>query len=876
MNEITPLMAQYKRIKGQYHDCILLFRVGDFYETFYEDAIEVSKILNIALTTRDKKKENPVPLAGVPFHAVDNYVTRLISSGKKVAICEQVEDPAQAKGLVKRDVVEVLTPGTSMNVQLLEERENNFCLSICLDGRISGIAVIDVSTGDFYTGTAPLEELHHLVQGKRVKEVLCSPDFDKRILSPLVEALGDPYITETPEINFETERAEAAFEVQFEDSSSELFEVLGALERRAAGALLHHCHNLRSGRLPQVVGIKKLAEVSFLALDDETIGNLELFQPLRGGLKSATLIETIDRTRTPMGGREIRRWLQKPLASVSLIEERLQGVEALYRDTPLLEILSGTLKGISDIQRISARIASRKAIPREFHALQQSLEKVPALREALRASDAFLLRQLSGRLGNHRSLCETIESAIVPDPPGHLRDGGVIKRGFSAELDELIDGNEKAKRWVANLEKQERKRTGIGSLKVGFNKVFGYYIEVSKTHVPSVPSDYIPKQTLVNADRFFTTELKEKEQKILETEEKRIACEQRVFDELCEQVSGETPRIQETADSIGRLDVLQSLAVTAKLYGYHRPTVDDTKIIEIVSGRHPVLEHLGGEPFVPNDLTLDPAQKQFALITGPNMSGKSTFLRQVALIVILAQMGSFVPAERARIGLVDKIFTRVGASDRLSRGESTFLVEMNETANILNNMTSQSLILLDEIGRGTSTYDGLSIAWAVTEYLLQGLKAKPRTLFATHFHELTQLRNSYSRLFNLKITIKEWEGGIIFLRKIAPGTSDKSYGIHAARIAGLPSMVLKRAEEILHSLELRRNLLSQGVDLSANAKKQYTLFGAKEDDYREEPTVIESSQEDVLKSIEHYDIDNSTPLDALRFIKDLKDKLKGP
>jgi DNA mismatch repair protein MutS len=874
MNEITPLMAQYRKIKRQYPDSILLFRVGDFYETFYEDAVEVSKILNIALTTRDKKKENPVPLAGVPFHAVETYITRLISAGKKVAICDQVEDPAQAKGLVKREVVEVLTPGTSMNAQLLQNCENNFCLAIWMEGAHAGLALIDVSTGDFFAGESSIGDLHHLVQGKQVTEILHPPGIDKRILAPLAEALGDPFLTKTPADMFEPDKVNAAFEVQFGDEHDAICIHLTPLERIPAGALLHHCHLLRNGRLPQIVGVNKIATVAFLALDDETIGNLELFQPLRGGVKKATLVATIDRTQTPMGGREIRAWLQKPLCSVELIDERLQAVETLYHEASSLETISTTLRSISDIPRLCARIASRKAIPREFHALADSIAKVPILEQTLRDMRSPLLERICKQIIDHSNLIGTIAKAIVDDPPGHLRDGGVIKQGYSSEMDELIAGNKEAKRWIADLERGERERTGISNLKVGFNKVFGYYIAVSKANISNVPSHYIPKQTLVNAERFFTSELKEKEQMILETEEKRIACEQKVFDELCELVSRETAVLQQTSHAVAQLDVLHSLAVTAKLYRYRRPDIQNTDVIDIVAGRHPVLEQLGREPFVPNDLYLDPRQKQFALITGPNMSGKSTFLRQVALTVILAQMGSFVPAERARIGLVDKIFTRVGASDRLSRGESTFLVEMNETANILEHMTNKSLVILDEIGRGTSTYDGLSIAWAVTEYLLQGVKANPRTLFATHFHELTQLKHAYPRLFNLKITIKEWEGGIIFLRKIAAGTSDKSYGIHAARIAGLPPVVLKRADEILHSLELRRDLLRKGVDLKDRSPDQYGLFTSLESSSGKDNPAEASEVDSWISDVEKLDLDTTTPLEALQLLKKLKESLE--
>jgi DNA mismatch repair protein MutS len=534
-----------------------------------------------------------------------------------------------------------------------------------------------------------------------------------------------------------------------------------------------------------------------------------------------------------------------------------------------------TLKGVYDLQRLAARIAARKAIPREFHALRESLDKLPSLVAILDECRAPLIAEVRKRIHDHGALSSTIASAIVEEPPGHLRDGGVIRKGYAADLDELIEHNEEAKRWIASLEKRERERTQIGSLKVGFNRVFGYYIEISKAHVKSVPEDYIAKQTLVNAERYYTQALKDKEQLILESEEKRIACEQQVYEQLCGLIASAVPRMQDTARAVAHIDVIQSLATTAKQHRFKRPIVDETKTIELVASRHPVLERLGREPFVPNDLSLDIDRKQFALITGPNMSGKSTFLRQVALVVVLAQMGSFVPADRARIGLVDKIFTRVGATDRLSRGESTFLVEMKETANILDKITDRSLVLLDEVGRGTSTYDGLSIAWAMTEFLLQGIKSRPKTLFATHFHELTQLRRAYPRLVNLKITIREWEGGVIFLRKIVPGTSDRSYGIHAARVAGLPAQVLKRAEEILQSLELRRDLLREGVSLDAADTGQFSLFGpAAPLDSTGGETPDPRETDSVRDRIARYDIDNSTPMDAMKFLKSIQDDLK--
>jgi DNA mismatch repair protein MutS len=879
MSELTPLMSQYREIKSRHDDCILLFRVGDFYETFYEDAVEVSSILNIALTTRDKNKPNPIPLAGVPFHAAENYITRLLASGKKVAVCEQVEDAALAKGLVKRDVVEVLTPGTAMNSQLLADSENNYCLSLYVEDARAGLAVIDVSTGDFLCGEEDLDSLHHLIQGKSIREMVCQVGGDgaavDRVVSDLVQFFGDPFVTRLPDERFSTSSAKTAIEAQFGADGGEIASGLTGLELVAAGVLLEHCQNLRDFSMPQVVSIDKLAGVSFLSLDEETISNLELFEPLRGGPRNATLIRTIDKTLTPMGGREIRRWIQKPLSVAKLVDDRLDAVQEIYSDSERMEDVVRALKGIADIQRLSARIAARKAIPREFHALRESLEKIPELAAALsRCESGFVLDSVTA-LGDHTGLCETIARAVVPEPPGHLRDGGVIAKGFDPDLDELISGSEDARRWIAEMEARERKRSGIGNLKVGYNKVFGYYIEVSNANADRVPDDFIAKQTLVSAQRYYTEELKKKEQLILETQDKRVECEQRIYEKLCDTVAAGTAALQRSASGIAAVDAVQSLAAAARLYGYKRPIVDDTHVIDIVGGRHPVLERLLDEPFVPNDVLLDPERKQFGLITGPNMSGKSTFLRQTALIVLMAQMGSFVPADRARVGLVDQIFTRVGASDRLSRGESTFLVEMNETAGILRKMTDRSLVLLDEIGRGTSTYDGLSIAWAVTEYLLQGVKARPRTLFATHFHELTQLRNQYPRLVNLKITIREWEAGIIFLRKIVPGTSDKSFGIHAAKVAGLPPLVLKRAGEILESLELRRNLLNRGFDVGKDTD-QYHLFGmpknAQSKDAVDRPEPSALSPEDV-EAICAFDVDNSTPLEALQLVKRLKDLL---
>ena len=863
MSETSPLMSQYRDIKNQHQDSILLFRVGDFYETFYEDAVDVASILNITLTTRDKNKPSPVPLAGVPFHAAEGYIGRLLAAGRKVAICEQTEDPALAKGLVRRDVVEVLTPGTALNSQLVADPDNNYCAAVHAngDGRVS-VALIDVGTGEFASGDAPASSFLHLLQGKRIRELVVPRGIEPSLRALLMEHLESPFITEIDDAQFAVAGAGDAFAQQFGDSAGAATGELADSERGVAAALLAHCMRLRGSRLAQVVRIERAGTTPFKFLDEETIGNLELFDPLRGGRNDATVLRMLDRTRTPMGNRELRHWMQKPLCDVASIDERLDAVARAYSDATFAESLARELAGIVDIQRIAARIAARKAIPRELHALRESLEHVPALQAAARTTGTAFFASAAGDLGEHGALCDMIARAIVPEPPSHLRDGGVIRRGYDNDLDTLIDESEAAKKWIAGLEARERERTGIGSLKVGYNKVFGYYIEISNAHKSAIPADYAAKQSLVNAQRFHTPELKEKEDLILHTEERRVREENRVFDAVCAAITERAEVLQRAAGAIARIDAAQSLAAVARSHGYRRPLVDDSMTLEIVGGRHAVLERVVKEPFVSNDLLLDPERRQFGLITGPNMSGKSTFLRQTALIVLMAQMGSFVPAERARIGIVDRIFTRVGASDRLSRGESTFLVEMNETANILTHMTDRSLVILDEVGRGTSTYDGLAIAWAVTEFLLQGSVARPRTLFATHFHELTQLKSTYPRLVNLKIAIREWEGGIVFLRKIVAGTSDRSFGIHAAKIAGLPPAVIRRAEEILQSLELRRDLVSKGLDIEP--RDQMSLF-----------TGAATPADDELRAaLREFDPNTSTPMQALQFLQDLKNRLK--
>lgn len=861
----SPLMSQYRDIKKNYPDSVLLFRVGDFYETFYEDAIDIASILNITLTSRDKNKPSPVPLAGVPFHAAEGYIGRLLAAGRKVAICEQTEDPALARGLVKRDVVEVLTPGTALNAQLVADPDNNYCAAVHANGSGNvAVALIDVGTGECISGEAPAGSFLHLVQGKHARELVISKAMDAKTRALLLEHLDHPFITEIDESHFSPVAVQETFARQFEDSAGSVTESLTEAERAVTAALISHCISLRGSRLAQVVRIERTADSPFMHLDEETIGNLELFEPLRGGRNDATVRRILDKTRTPMGNRELRHWMQKPLCDVAAIDARLDAVARVYSDTTLAETFVRELGGVADIQRIASRIAARKAIPRELHALRESLEHVPSLRDAARGVGVGFFADAARALGDHKEICEMIARAIVPEPPSHLRDGGVIRRGYDADLDTLIDESEEAKRWIAGLEARERAQTGITSLKVGYNKVFGYFIEVSNASKGAIPAHYMAKQSLVNAQRYFTPELKEKEDLILHTEERRVREENRVYDAVCAAITARAEALQRAAGAIGRIDAAQSLAMVARAHGYRRPLVDDSMTLEIVGGRHAVLERVVTEPFVANDVLLDPERRQFGLITGPNMSGKSTFLRQTALIVLMAQMGSFVPAERARIGIVDRIFTRVGASDRLSRGESTFLVEMNETANILHHMTGRSLVILDEVGRGTSTYDGLAIAWAVTEYLLQGVVARPRTLFATHFHELTQLKSTYPRLVNLKIAIREWEGGIVFLRKIVPGTSDRSFGIHAAKVAGLPALVIKRAEEILQSLELRRDLVSKGIN-PGDSRDQINLFAT-------DPAA--PADDELRAALRDIDLNTTTPFQALQLLQNLKNRIE--
>ncbi|MEX2401882.1 MAG: DNA mismatch repair protein MutS [Rhodothermales bacterium] len=794
----TPLMRQYYKIKARHPQAILLFRMGDFYETFDEDAKRISKLLGITLTKRANGKAHDVPLAGFPHHALDNYLPKLVESGHRVAICEQLEDAQDAKTIVKRDVVEVVTPGVSFHDHLLDPKQSNYLAAVRWDGDEIGFAFVDVSTGEFLTAEVGAEELGDLLQTIYPAEVLV----DKKERDRLPR--GRFTVTTLEDWVFGFDFANETLLQHFETHSLKGFGIEGMrLGIIAAGAALHYLGDTQKGRLPHVRTIKRYESDDYMALDPQTKRNLELITTLREDGREGTLVDIMDETKTAMGGRRLRRWLVRPLRDVAAIERRLDAVEALYRSRTLRDTLRDELDHVGDLERLAARAATGRATPRDVTAVKLTLRQIPSIKQHLADETCEELARVAERLTLCTDLIDRIDRALVDEPPANIGDGGLIRDGYSEELDELRDVARSGKDWLATMQKEEAERTGISSLKVGFNKVFGYYLEVTNTHKDKVPDDYIRKQTLVNAERYITPELKEYEEKILTAEDKIDSLEAELFNQLRTTVAEHTEVLQRNAELLSVLDCYGALAEVAVRYGYARPEVHDKRTLEIEDGRHPVVERTlpAGEPFIPNSTYLDPDAEQIIIITGPNMAGKSVVLRQTGLIVLLAQVGSFVPAKAARIGVVDRIFTRVGASDNLAAGESTFLVEMNEAANILNNATPRSLILLDEVGRGTSTFDGLSIAWALVEYLHERPDVAARTLFATHYHELNELADRFERVRNARIQVEEHEGRIIFLRKLVPGGADHSFGIEVARMAGLPEPVIARAREILRSLE---------------------------------------------------------------------------
>ncbi len=858
MSELTPMMEQYYRLKKEYPGSILFFRMGDFYEMFEEDAKTVSKELDIVLTSRDKGKEDPIPMAGVPYHSVDSYLQRLIKKGYTVAIAEQVEDPSKAKGLVKREVVRVVTPGTVIDEGLLEDASNNFLMAIYKNNGF-GIALADISTGDFLVTEVEKEEdlLSEVIRHEPKECIIPSTLFEEDDLVQTI--LNERQMMIHPH-KIEAFRLPLAQDKVLEHFKTDTLESLGLVGKdlaiRAAGAALDYLEDTQKRDLDYISRIRLFSDDQNMLLDSTTIKNLEIFRNLREGGKKGTLLNILDQTVTPMGTRKLRSWLQQPLLETKTIERRLEAVEELTEGIFLRDDLRDDLKEIPDIERLASRVVYGNANARDLLAIKKALFKVRVLKKALKDITSGKLIDIQAHMDPINDLIELLDEAIVEDPPATVREGGMIKEGFDERLDELRSLTREGKNWINSIEKEEKSKTGIDRLKVGYNKVHGYYIEVPKTRTDKVPDRYHRKQTLKNSERYYTPELKEREEKIISAEEKMEALEYDLFHEICGKVSNEIERIQRTAGNLGALDVLTTLAEIAVRNDYTRPTISEDGRISIKEGRHPVVENTVGS-FVPNDAYLDMNKNNFLIVTGPNMSGKSTFMRQVALITLMAQVGSFVPAEKAQIGVVDRIFTRVGAFDALTKGQSTFMVEMVELANILHNASKESLILLDEIGSGTSTFDGLSIAWAVTEFIAGRIEAK--TLFATHYHELTELEQSLQGVKNLHVATKEQGDKVTFLRKVREGHTDESYGIHVASLAGVPDPVVARANEVLRQIEEENTIHLKDHQGPRFTQVVFDVEGEKE-------------SHPIVEEIKNMDLDNITPLDALNELWRLKKK----
>ena len=860
----TPLMKQYYDIKTKHPDAILLFRVGDFYETFGEDAIRTSEILGITLTRRANGSASFVELAGFPYHALETYLPRLVRAGQRVAICEQLEDPKLTKKIVKRGIIELVTPGVSLNENVLNHKENNFLAAVHIDKKIAGVAFLDISTGEFLTSEGTIEYIDQMLNNFQPKEVL----FEKGKKDLFIEYFGPKFYTfKLDDWIFTQDAANDRLLKQFETSSLKGFGVqnlnFGII---AAGAILYYLDITQHEQLGHITTLSRIEENRYVWLDKFTIKNLELFHSPYEGAR--TLIDIMDRTISPMGGRLLKRWLSLPLKDIQPVNERLDVVQYFVENGEIKDEISGLIRHIGDLERLISKVAVNRINPREVVQLKRALKSIDPLRELCNNSGCIPLIKIAEQLNPCNSIADKIDKEINNDPPVQLNKGNVIAKGINGELDDLRKILYSGKDYLVDLQTRESERTGITSLKVSFNNVFGYYIEVRNTHKDKVPPEWIRKQTLVSAERYITEELKEYESKILGAEEKIITLETKLFTDLVLAILEYIPPIQLNSALIARLDCLQSFAVISSENNYVRPVLNDTRILDITEGRHPVIEKQlpAGESYVPNDMLLDTEDQQVIILTGPNMSGKSALLRQTALIVLMAQTGCFVPAKAANIGMVDKIFTRVGASDNISLGESTFMVEMNETASILNNLSDRSLVLLDEIGRGTSTYDGISIAWAIVEYLHEN-KFRAKTLFATHYHELNEMENSFSRVKNYCVSIKELNNKVIFLRKLKRGGSEHSFGIHVARMAGMPRSVVTRADEILKELE-------QSHDKKELAKPIAEIAGHREgmqlSIFQLDDPVLKQIRDEILE----IDIDNLTPVEALNKLYNIKKVLK--
>ena len=864
----TPLMKQYFEIKAKHPDAILLFRVGDFYEMYGEDAVVGAEILGIVQTKRANGAAQYVEMAGFPHHALDSYLPKLVRAGKRVAICDQLEDPKQTKKLVKRGITELVTPGVSINDNILNHKENNFLASIHFVKDQCGVAFLDISTGEFLTAEGSTDYIDKLINNFAPKEVLIERGNKKRF----EEAFGPRYfVFELDDWIFTTSAAEDRLLKHFETKNLKGFGVqhlkLGII---ASGAILYYLDQTQHTHIQHITALSRIEEDRYVRLDKFTVRSLELADTMND--EGTSLLQVIDKTISPMGSRMLRRWVLFPLKDLKPIEERQDVVDHLFRHPELKELLDQQIEQIGDLERIISKVAVGRVSPREVVQLKVALAALEPIKVACVSSQEPSLQRIGEQLNACALIRERIAREIQNDPPSLVNKGGIIAQGVSPELDELRSIAYSGKDYLLKVQQRESDATGIPSLKIGFNNVFGYYIEVRNAHKDKVPPSWIRKQTLVNAERYITEELKTYEEKILGAEERILSLEARLFNDLVLALSDYIPPIQIDANLVGRLDCLLSFAKVAESNRYIRPVVDESDVIDIKGGRHAVIERQlpPGEPYIANDVYLDNERQQIIMITGPNMAGKSALLRQTALITLLAQIGCFVPAESARIGLVDKIFTRVGASDNISLGESTFMVEMNEAADILNNMTARSLVLFDELGRGTSTYDGISIAWAIVEYIHEHPHARAKTLFATHYHELNEMERSFPRIKNYNVSVKEVGNKVIFLRKLVPGGSEHSFGIHVAKMAGMPKSIVSRAGEILKQLEKENR--QEGIapkaasDHATPAAEGYQLSFFQLDD----PVLSQ-----VRDEIRDLDVDNLTPIEALNKLNDIKRIITG-
>lgn len=877
---LTPMMRQFFSMKEKHPEALLLFRCGDFYETYCDDAVEAARILGITLTRRNNGAASGAEMAGFPHHALDTYLPKLIRAGKRVAICDQLEDPkkkrAAIKGkkglsemdkMVKRGITELVTPGVAMGDNVLNYKENNFLAAIHFGKGACGVSLLDISTGEFLAGEGNYDYVEKLLGNFQPKEVL----YDRTRKQDFEQQFGTKFVTfELDDWVFTDQTARQKLLKHFKTKNLKGF---GVDHLRngivAAGAIMQYLELTQHTHISHITSLRRIEEDRYVRLDRFTIRSLELLQPMQE--EGTSLLDVIDHTVTPMGGRMIRRWTVFPLRDVRQINERLDGVEYFYRDTDFRETVDDEFHRIGDLERIISKAAVGRISPREVNQLRHALAATVPVKTACLESDNEAMRRVGERLNLCETLRKRIEQEIQPDPPLQINKGGVIAAGFSPELDDLRSIRDNGKEYLLQIQQREMGKTGISSLKIGFNNVFGYYLEVRNTFKDRVPAEWVRKQTLAQAERYITEELKEYEEKILGADEKIIALETSLFMQLVEDMREYIPQIQINANVIAHLDCLLSFAKVAEEQGYVRPVVDESDVIDISQGRHAVIETQlpVGERYVPNDVYLDTERQQIVMITGPNMSGKSALLRQTALIAIMAQMGCFVPAERARIGLVDKVFTRVGASDSLSTGESTFMVEMTEAANILNNVTPRSLVLFDELGRGTSTYDGISIAWAIVEYLHEHKRAQARTLFATHYHELNEMEKRFDRIKNYNVSVKEMDGKVIFLRKLERGGSEHSFGIHVAEIAGMPPSIVRRASTILKQLEADNAQV--GSAGKPNVENVATTDGMQMSLFQLDDPVLSQIRDEIL----HLDIDHLTPMDALNKLNDIKRILNG-